>query len=276
MSAIRSFLNEHVDLLSARDVHFQAYWSKLSDEERRLFWKLAGDIDSCGSGEGNIMAGHVNASRRLARFMVRIQEVPFNYCRLPKDWDDFVHSASEKKRLFEETVGILEWFIRKELPGAGVRLYGNIKMEDSLMRRMLLPKTGDQFRRRLLDTWDVVRFRMVAPDLLVARHTALRVWEVFFEKVVRCRNYYFMPKDGEHSDPYRGVHFELEPMEGRIVELQVLTHARELVSFLDHASFFKKSIQLPSAEHEAWLFFFSRKANLLDLQLIPNEQEGRL
>jgi hypothetical protein len=271
MSDLGSFLDEHIALLSGKDTHFQAYWSKLSDEEKEQFRRLAGDIDSCGSGEEKIVAGHVNASRTLARFMVRIQEAPFNYSRLPGDWVDFVHSPSEKENLFKETVNILEGFIRKELSGPGVRLYGNIKMEDSLMRRMILPKTEDQFRRRLLDTWDVVRFRIVAPDLVVARHAALRIWEVFFEKVVRCRNYYFRPKDGEHSDPYRGVHFELEPIEGRIIELQVLTRARELVSFLDHASFFKKSLQLPSAEHEAWLFFFSRKANLLDLRLIPRE-----
>lgn len=265
---IESFLDKHVRLLLERDENFQWYWSALAAREQEGLLFLANEIDNCACREQNIIAGHVQVSRELARYMVRIQEMAFDYSRIPRDWLDFVRSDSEKTHVFEHAEGRLQRFVDSEKLRSSVRLYGGVKPEASIVRRMVSPKTGDQFRKQLLDTWDIVRFRIVAADVLTARHVAMRIWEYFFDEVVRCRNYYYRPKDDDHQDPYRGLHFELELVERRIVEVQVLTKIRELVSLFDHAPIFKKSLQLPSADHQAWLFFFSRKANLLDAQSI--------
>jgi hypothetical protein len=274
MTIITSFLDEHISLLLGKDENFQLYWSTSSEDQQKEFLNLAKRIDSCACGEQNIVAGHVRASRELARYMVRIQETAFDYSRIPGDWLDFVRSESEKTDIYQQAKTLLHTFIESEKLQSTVTLYGGVKPEASIIRRMISPKTDDQFRQRLLDTWDIIRFRIVAPDLMTTRHVAMRVWERFFGEVVRCRNYYFRPKDDDHSDPYRGIHFELELIEERIVELQVLTMVRELVSILDHAPVFKKSVQLPSVDHQAWLFFFARKANLFDSQSLSRQLDN--
>jgi hypothetical protein len=270
MATIESFLNAHVRLLLASDGNFQWYWSALAQSEQQGLLFLANEIDTCASLEQYIIAGHVRASRELARYMVRIQETAFDYSRIPRDWLDFVRSDSEKAHVYEQVSHLLKRFVENEQLRSSLKLYGGVKPEASLVRRMMSPKTDDQFRKQLLDTWDIVRFRIVAIDVLTARHVAMRIWEYFFDEVVRCRNYYFRPKDDDHQDPYRGIHFELELMPGRIVEVQVLTKIRELVSLFDHAPIFKKSVQLPSPDHQAWLFLFSRKANLLEAKSITD------
>lgn len=274
MASIESFLSDHISLLLTRDDNFWKYWSQLTAEDQSSFLRIAKDIDNCGDGEETIVAQHVRTSRLLTRFMIRVQDIPFDYSRLPDDWLDFVRDQEGKEKLLAQAASLLRGFLTSEHLQSNILMYGNIKPEESLIKRMVKPKGGDQFRRRLLDTWDIVRFRIVTPNLLLTRHVALRILEEQFDKIVRCRNYYFRPKDDDHSDPYRGIHFELETAPGRIVELQVLTRAREVVSFLDHAPSFKKSLQLPSAKHEAWLFFFARKANLFDLDLIEVREDG--
>jgi hypothetical protein len=259
-----SFTDAHIQLLLEHDSHFQTYWRSRDEMAQEAFLTCIHEIECVSKEEGNLLTEHVRVSHDLARFMVRIQDEPFDYNRLASDWIDFVRDEEAKKKLYDIALRELSSFMQRHVHAQEYILYGGIKQESALVRRMLVPKSEEQFRRSLLDTWDVVRFRLVASDLNVLRGLALLFWEEYFDRIIRCRNYYFRPKDGVHTDPYRAVHFELEIQNGRIIELQMMSQSREIITHLDYAPMFKKTIRFLSAEHEAWLLSLSLKSNLLD------------
>jgi hypothetical protein len=49
-----------------------------------------------------------------------------------------------------------------------------------------------------------------------------------------------------------------------MVELQLLTQAREVISYLDYALLFKKLTSFRTQEHERWLRNLRLKANIFD------------
>lgn len=85
------------------------------------------------------------------------------------------------------------------------------------------------------------------------------------DSVLRCRNYYFDPKGGDVQHPYRAVHFQIAHSSGYPYELQVMTHAAEVVSYLEHPVRFKRQIQLPTPEHGEWLSRLCKGALVYDV-----------
>jgi hypothetical protein len=266
-----NFIPDHFDLLLSTDRYFRQYWEHLGQGGQDELIRLLSSIEQLPVNGAELLAEHLRISRLFARYMVRVQDVPFDYMRLSADWPDIACDEREKLLLFTLASERLDQFLIDVGLHTAIRLYGSIKSTEALTRRMMAPKTEDQFRRALLDTWDVVRFRMIAADLSALRQLALTVWEELYEAVIRCRNYYFRPKDDDHGEPYRGVHFELELQAGRVVEVQLLTRAREMIGWLDHGPLFKRAITLPSPEHEAWMWALSRKANVYEHKLLKPE-----
>jgi hypothetical protein len=257
-------LQEFIGLLLQSDSNFQKYWGKCSEKLRNEFLVLGYQIESVGFSDSLGENYVVDVLRELSRYMVRIQDIPFDYKRIPPDWVDIVRDARAKEELYDYANKELLGFLASCCDNMRIKFYGGIKSEESLMRRLTRPKNQDQFRKVLLDTWDVVRFRIVVPDICVLRDIALSVWEGYFSRVLRCRNYYYHPKDHNRMDPYRAVHFEIEISEGRIIELQLMTYARELVCFLDHAPNFKRSVSVFNSIQLKWLNNISLKSNIYD------------
>jgi hypothetical protein len=163
---------------------------------------------------------------------------------------------------------MLHAFISRGRFSGQILVYGGIKSDASIDRKLGLEREGTDLQQSTTDLWDVVRFRVVTADLGTLLEVGLRFWETFFEKLMRCRNYYYRPKHGYEDDPYRAVHFELEPVPGRMIEIQLITRVREAMSMMDHSLYFKRTNPFLDQQHKDWLLQHTWKANILDAQLL--------
>ena len=257
-------LQDFIDLLIENDSNFQGYWKLRSEESLEKFFSLGREIESVALRD-RVNPNYLrDALEKLSQYMVRIQDTPFDYSRIAIDWIEVVRDDEAKKELYEFANSEIIHFCRSHCTDDRIKLYGGIKSEESLTRRLTRPKTEDQFRKVLLDTWDVVRFRIVAPNIMVLRDVALHMWEDYYSQVLRCRNYYFHPKDHNQMDPYRAIHFELEISPGRIIEIQLMSKSRELVCLLDHAPMFKKTLDVFTIPQLEWLTDISLKSNIFE------------
>ena len=258
-------LQELFDLLIHNDPNFQEYWKFRSLASQKKFLTLGREIESIDLKDRYSLKYINYVHNKLSQYMVRIQDAPFDYSRIPVDWIDVVRDKEAKLELYKTAKSKIDRFFQSHCTDERVELYGGIKSEESLTRKLTRPKqTNDQFRTMLLDTWDVVRFRIVAPNISVLRDIALNMWEQHYLRVLRCRNYYFHPKDHNQMNPYRAIHFELEIYSGRIIEVQLMTKSRELVCLLDHAPMFKKSLGVFTLSQLEWLTNISLKSNVYE------------
>lgn len=262
------FLQKHISFLLNRDPFFVAFWDGLGKEGQLVALERLSEIDlvarSRFPGLGKL---HSNADDITRRFFVVVQEEEFQYTRIPRHWVEFVRDKPAKEGLFSNSLSELERFLRSYEFDREIRLYGGIKPDESIDRKYGIAKKRGGMQK-INDLWDVVRFRMVAESISDVRSIAVRLWMSYFENVVRCRNYYFRPKNGDGNDPYRAVHFELEIFPRKLIEIQVMTRSRELLCYLDYAPHFKGHTPFTSWRQRRWLTHFSQKANVYDCQKI--------
>ncbi|MEM7792109.1 MAG: hypothetical protein AAF546_11960 [Verrucomicrobiota bacterium] len=192
-----------------------------------------------------------------------VQEKTFEYLMIRKDWIDIVRSQALKQQLYNNGLKLISEFINRT--GRKARLLGGIKTDESIRRKIRQQGEEGNMARAVLDLWDVVRFKIVLRDLPDVLFVAEEFWREFFDGVVRCRNYYYLPRNNDVNDPYRAVHFELADEDGSIIEVQVCSVSRDAVSLLDHPYSFKKILPYKNDEHECWLRTLSVKANLLEV-----------
>jgi hypothetical protein len=275
---VGSYLNSHIETLVRQDANFASYWSSLTGEalaSLREMWSAVEAEDITGSQ-------YESAIDTTKRWFVRIQEKEFQYSKIPNDWMHLVRSEDAKRQLYERSMARLSEFAL--LSGIeGFRVYGGIKPEASLDRKILESRQGNAVQVNLLDLWDVVRFRIVAKDLDSLLELGVKFWEWHFDDILRCRNYYYRPRLGHSDDAYRAVHFELADNEEWMVEVQLMTHCREAVGRLDHAFLFKKTLSFIDEQHRKWLTDLSKKANVYEFRrasgpayLRPGPEEGVL
>ena len=258
-------LNAHIERVVKGDRYFEDFWKRQSEMRRAAYrrtWEEIEDIDSVGGD--HLVRECVECFDLTKRYFVRIQEREFLYHRIPDDWALFVRNINAKRRLFQESLIRLESLVKLAGLDDVAVIYGNIKDDDSLERKLRSVKTGTTLQANIMDLWDIVRFRVVVPDLGYLMQLSLSVWERYFDQVLRCRNYYFRARNGDASDPYRAIHFELANDWGHVIELQLMTKRREAVSLLDHAALFKGTLRSFGEEAEKWLREFSAKGNVLD------------
>lgn len=255
--------DRQVAYLLAVDPFFAAFWDEVGAEGRRSRQQLAEDIEFALRRRQTRLAAARQWSHEITRrFFLPVQEVGFRYSAVPKDWHAFVRDERAKADLYQAALRSLRAFVYDQWELKQVRLYGGIKPGASIERKVGALHEGGM--RNLQDLWDVVRFRIVTPDLISARSVALRLWYSFMDSVVRCRNYYYRPKNENVGDPYRAIHFEVAMQRQRLVEVQVMTEARELVCFLDYAPQFKKAVPFANWRQRRWLSHFSQKTNIYD------------
>jgi hypothetical protein len=257
-----SYLSAHIDLLERGDTAYKAFWTSLTEDAQRNYRKLWNEID--GSTRGDLLSReYSSANDTTQRWFLRVQEKEFQYSKIPSDWIQLVRDMSAKQHLYELGLARLTEFI--SLSGVkGLRVYGGIKPDESLDRKIFESRQGNAVQVNLLDLWDVVRFRIVAEDLDTLLEVSVKFWEWMFGDILRCRNYYYRPRLGNPDDAYRAIHFELVADRERMVEVQMMTRCREAIGLLDHALLFKKTLQFLDANHRQWLIEFSKKGNVYD------------
>jgi hypothetical protein len=213
---------------------------------------------------------YLSESQRGRRYLSCIPQKDLEYGRRPQDWPEFVADHQAKSELYKIAYKDLWQFLKERIKDGSIRLYGGLKPETSLDANLGKLKHGTAARQRLRDTWDVVRFRVVTRDLSLLRDVGIDIWQAYLDEIVRCRNYYLQPKGDSNLDSYRALHFEIEIVPQRWIELQVLTEARDLVGYLDYSVSFKMLLPPVSDGHLRWLQDFSLKANIFDYQAIQS------
>jgi hypothetical protein len=89
------------------------------------------------------------------------------------------------------------------------------------------------------------------PDLRSLLVLSLRIVDEFSDDLLKCRNYYRRPKAAISRHAYRAIYFQIS-IDGRMVELQIMSDAQETISFMDHSISFKKTVPPLSGEHLDW------------------------
>ena len=267
-----SYLAPHLDQLLAGDVHFRVYWNGLAAADQERYRELWAQIDSVATDDdAELEKEHVRAFDLTKRWFIRVQNEELYHYTTRDDWWKVAGDRHIQELLFERSKARLAEFIRFSATSRTPRWYGGVKPDESLNSKFVRHKEGDALQRRLPDLWDLIRFRIVPEDLEDVLVTCIQFWEVFFDDIVRCHNYYYRPR----NDSYRAVHFELCDREGNLTEVQVLTARRDAVSVLDHWHVFKRSGNFLDDGHRAWLLNMSRASNVLDARMF-REESGAL
>ena len=263
-------INQHISVLIHSDSFFNAYWEALTPDEREKRLDLTRKVESIWPGsEASARTEYKWASEKARRYFSCVPQKEFEYSRRPRDWMNFVAKGVEKERLYEFSLQEIKTFLSNSRGAGGCRVYGGVKPLASLDAGLEHPKVDSVHRRGLRDAWDAVRFRIVCSDMIVVRVVCVEMWQHYIDEIIGCRNYY-VTAGGAGSDLYRAVHFELEIVPGRWIEIQVLTEPRDWVGFLDHSFLFKKRLRFMSREHENWLVGFSLRANVMDARVLPD------
>lgn len=259
-------LSEHLRYLLNTSPQFSTYWQNLDFTEKKRFIELHEKIDHsvCGSYR-EIRKLHFKVHDETKRLFVKVQQKEFEYSRIPKDWRDVIHDSELQKTIYGASLSELNKF--KKVIDDQISLYGGIKSKESLNQKISHLQPNSRGKRNFLEIWDVVRFRFVTPRLGKLVDLGVMFWEYYFDQIVSCRNYYFSPKNNDPNQPYRALHFHVEIIPNRIIEIQMMTYIRETTSHLEHIIHYQKSQPYLSKNHEQWLIQHNWKSNISDQKL---------
>ena len=171
-----------------------------------------------------------------------------------------------KRQIYREAHFCFGEYLSAQRLEQTVHLYGGLKARATIERKADIRRGGSS----LIDLWDVVRFRMIVPDLRSLIELALRISDEFADRLLKCRNYYWRPKTAEARHPYRAIHLQIEIAE-RMVELQIMTGSQEVLSYLDHAISFKGAVPAISEDHRTWLEITRLGALICDTESLPTD-----
>jgi hypothetical protein len=258
--SVPSYLEQHLRILKT-DRFFVPFWDALTPGSRVRIQTLWETIDSQTISPNDHRYSLFLESTR--RWFLRVQEREFQYSKVPVDWLRVIRDPTAKTDLYDRSIERLKGFVALT-DIRGTEVYGGIKPESSLDRKLSETGSGNPVQVNALDVWDAVRFRIVTEDLDSLLEMAIKFWETFFDHMLRCRNYYFRPRVNDGDDAYRAIHCEVADDQGRIVEVQMMTQCREAVGLLDHPFLFKKTLSFVDFDHAQWLIEFSKKANIHD------------
>ncbi len=263
-----SYLSAHLEQLHAADLYFRQYWNGLTDAEQAHYRRLWAELDDLATSDAAALEREqARAFDLTKRWFVRVQNEELDHYQTRDDWSRVASDPEAQQELFARSRARLADFIQFCEAGRTPRWYGNVKPAESLNSKFLRQKNGNALQQRVPDLWDLIRFRIVPEELDDLLITCIQFWEVFFDDIVRCHNYYYRPQNPR----YRAVHFELCDRDGNLTEIQVLTGRRDAVSVLDHWHIFKGSGVYIDDRHHAWLLNMSHAANVLDARAFKEE-----
>jgi len=263
-------LDQHIEYLIQEDKYFYDFWARLKSKQKKKFIAKYNYIDK--------LYGHTNAFENqcktagliLKKKYLQIPSSVFEFAKIPKDWRTFIRNDNEKRKIFIESEDTLKRFLERHRLNNKVELYGNIKEISSLERKIHRKEKLYTYREeiKIFDIWDIIRFRIVVNNDKLLISVGVLIWQDYLEKIIKCRNFYFHPKNSNIIDPYRGIHYLLEIVPNRIIEIQLVSKEREGMIYLDHSVLFKKIVKPINKSHLKWLFHLSLKINLFEAKII--------
>ena len=217
-----SLVEKYADGLLKKDRYFEQFWKCQSTEQRDDYidrWRKLEFFANKSKRE--LEDQHLAAHARTKRWLCLVQESVFMYSRVPNHWGLVADDREIQRRIYERNLRRLRRLIERLGVNNKVRVYGGLKPYESIRRKMMESKDGNAIQRRVLDLWDLVRYRIVAEDLQILLRIGVGIWQDRFEDVIRCRNYYYHPRGGDPSDAYRAIHFELQDSQEDIIEVHL-------------------------------------------------------
>lgn len=261
-----SGIGEHIETLIRCSDFLLEKLKEYVPASRSRFIDQLQKIDNVRLGDESDPDYELNANKRLREYFVTVQNKDAEHLRLPKGWRDYITDSEYKNALYEISKGYLDRF-NTLIASRGImplEFYGGIKPKQSLEKKLKSPNSfGERISQFEIDIRDVVRFRFVFSTVPQMEQACVLFWRTFFEAIVACKNYYYIPKSTDIRNPYRAIHFEVAFLENSIMEVQFLTENRHIVSVLDY-SLFKNLIPSSSEATRSWLTSLRRKANVLD------------
>lgn len=213
----------------------------------------------------NLHDTHTNISKKLQRYFVCVQEKPFDLYATPRDaWDKMLEDNNYRQNLFDISTKKVNQIVHK-MPLLEVdKYYGSLKSTSSLQKKINGTRYPDSETEVSLQIWDLIRYRIVTKNLSGLRNLSNLIWREEFDNVIRCRNYYYHPKIGDHSEPYRAIHFQIGLENLGSFELQVMSSNREVTSIFDQEFTFKNDTPFIDEGHLIWLNNFQLSSNIYD------------
>lgn len=260
-------LQGYLEGLLRTDPHFRRFWRCRTSQEQDRYLEIWRTCDQLADQDiGALRDRQEAAYLETRRWFSLVQEIGFSYSRIPEDWVLVADDRPRQYRIYRRNRDALTRFLGNLGLTDVTELYGGVKPSDSIRRKAYGNKDGNAVQRNVLDTWDLVRFRIRTSNMYSLLKIGMAIWDRYFDDVLRCRNYYFYPRGGDPEDAYRALHFELRDRRGGMFEVQVMTLYREAVSLLDHAPRFKRMVDFVDNEHEAWLVRVSFAANIMEFE----------
>lgn len=258
-------IDEYISFLEVEDANFSKVWRNKSPQEKGIYitrWEKLNDLTD-RYDYNTLEEKNLNAYLATCKNMSLIQEKSFSTLSVPKHWKIKVNSATHLKLIYQRNKDLLQEVIAKQ-NGQVVNFYGGLKSYEEIRRKFFLQKNGSALQRNAEDLWDLVRYRIVVDNLESLLQTGMYIWKNFFNKIIRCRNYYYIPRTRDPRDAYRAIHFQIVDDEEGMFELQLVTVQREAISLLDHALVFKKTIQSYDKKTIKWLSKMSYASNIIE------------
>jgi len=247
---------------------FAQSWNRLGQHGQIVYRSILEQIDMARreiERTGNMVSFHSQAHFEMRDFFEAVPNFDFRFQPEPRAWIEW---AQDPGAVVATHLAAWER-IEALMLGHGV----NYTMRwNSLKRGYAVRRIIEAFERtgQPPDLWDVVRFRVVLPNLATLRDFCIILIRNFGQDIVRSRNYYDRPRGGS-LDAYRAAHFELALDVGlrrRFFELQALTLARDAVGLLDHETVYKAGIEDDCDPDRDWLIDLRMAANVFDLRQV--------
>ena len=186
-----------------------------------------------------------------------IRNREFSQSPSPSEWIAMARRRDLAGNAFQDAEFDLRRFLAAS-PFRDARFYGGVKQVSVVEKRIAEYEAGSP-----LDLWDLIRGRVVAPDLYTVLRLASQFDRWFESRIVRVRNYWLRPRVNP-ATPYRAIHFEIDTGTGYPCEVQIMTFRRDAVCLIDHSYFIRPSSCLLSQQDVQWMRRFAEGANRLD------------
>lgn len=262
---ITSYLDKHISLIEKSNINNMINTEGESYKKNYILYNSK-RIDSVLSNYYDIWKVHFSMSKIMQRYFVCVQEKQLDISDISGPiWHMMINDEKYRHYIFNKTERYLKSISKYLCLSEVQNIYGGIKSIESIRRKIKEKRLIDN-TEVILQNWDLVRFRIVVKSLYSLRKLCVLLWMNNFDDILRCRNYYFQPRAGNISDPYKSIHFLMKIGKFGIFELQVMSVNREITSLFDQEFTFKKEIEFINNDHEKWLRNFQMCSNILDWQ----------
>ncbi len=234
-----------ISFLLEYDYNFKKFWINFEDKDKFEFIRICNLFDDRINKEpDDLMSIQEEIHLNLRTQCSIIQEREITYTMMPKNWDFILEDKKRLEKCYKTNLRNLKFIIESNNFTEHLKIYGGIKPSDSIKSKIFMVKESDNIARKtLIDIWDIVRYRICCNNLNHLLEISFHIWDYYFDKIIKCKNYYFTPRGDSAIDTYRAIHFQILDNNNSMFELQIMTVYREAVSLIDHSIKFKKSLQ---------------------------------